>query len=130
MKISRKTTTVTALVLAASAFGGVNGHIPASRALAAASARPRAAAKHIQATTVNGTYAFSPKTAKIKIGTKVTWLNVSQAPHTVTGTGAWKFSSKTFNQNGSVSYIFKKPGTYHYKCAIHPYMKGTVVVTK
>jgi plastocyanin len=77
--------------------------------------------------TVNGQFAFSPKKTKISVGTKVTWTNVSDAPHTVTGKGSWKFN-KTLNMKASISYTFKKAGTYKYYCTYHPYMVGTIVV--
>lgn len=77
-----------------------------------------------------GNFAFSPAKLKVKVGTKVTWVNDTSAPHTVTGTGKWKFASKTFNQGEKVSYTFKKAGTYHYMCAIHPFMKAEVIVKK
>jgi plastocyanin len=76
---------------------------------------------------INGQYAFVAKKLTIKVGTRVTWKNVSDAPHTVTGKGAWKANLEV-NQGKSVSFTFKKPGTYHYYCAIHPYMKATIVV--
>jgi plastocyanin len=78
--------------------------------------------------TVSGEYAFRPVTLTVKKGTKVTWVNNTGAPHTVTGTKTWHFSSKTFSPNGKVSAVFSKPGTYHYMCTIHPYMKATIVV--
>lgn len=92
-----------------------------------------APAHKTKAVSINGTggqYSFSPKKATVTVGTKVVWTNHSDAPHTVTGTGSWKFNSKTFNANGHVSFVFKKAGTYHYFCSIHPFMKGMVVVHK
>lgn len=78
---------------------------------------------------VNGQYAFMARKLTVKVGTKITWKNVSDAPHTVTGTGSWK-ANLQLNQGKSVSFTFKKPGTYHYYCAIHPYMKATIVVKR
>jgi plastocyanin len=75
-------------------------------------------------------YGFSPATLTVHVGTKVTWVNDSDAPHTVTGTGKWTFSSKTFTEDHRVSVTFTKTGTYHYMCAVHPYMQGTVIVKK
>jgi plastocyanin len=60
----------------------------------------------------------------------VTWSNLTDAPHTVTARGKWKFASKLFTRNHSVSFTFKKPGTYTYFCSIHPYMKGEIIVRR
>ncbi|HEX8917990.1 MAG TPA: plastocyanin/azurin family copper-binding protein, partial [Chloroflexota bacterium] len=75
-------------------------------------------------------YQFAPKNVSVKVGTKVTWTNKTDAPHTVTGKNGWSFHSKTFQPKGTVSYTFSKAGTYHYICSIHPFMKATIVVTK
>lgn len=77
----------------------------------------------------SGQYVFSPTKKTVKKGTVVTWQNTSSAPHTVTGTSKnWKFKSKSISTGGKVTLTFTKAGTYHYYCAIHPYMKGTIVV--
>lgn len=77
---------------------------------------------------INNQYAFAPAKIVVQPGTKVTWINNSDAPHTVTGTRGWSYSSKMFTQTHKVSATFKKAGTFHYICSIHPYMKGVVVV--
>lgn len=76
------------------------------------------------------TYRFVPATVTVKVGTRVTWSNLTNAPHTVTGRGGWKFASKMFTTNHSVSFTFKKAGSYRYYCAIHPSMKGTIIVKR
>jgi len=87
------------------------------------------AQKQIVATEMSGQYGFVRSKATVKIGTKVTWLNSSNAPHTVTASSSnWKFSSKQFTQGMKVTFTFRKAGTYKYFCSIHPYMKGTIVV--
>ena len=45
-------------------------------------------------------------------------------------TGDGKFSSGTLKKGDSYSFKFNKTGTYKYICAIHPFMKGSVKVTK
>ena len=110
--------------LMALAGAGVQMQIGAPRGDAAASSRTL----HIRES--NGQYVFLPIRVTVKQGTKVTWVNNSDAPHTVSGSKGWHFASKMFSQNQRVSYTFTKAGTYHYYCAVHPYMKATVVVQK
>ena len=64
------------------------------------------------------------------MGDTVRWDNKSTATegHTVTGDG--KFRSGTLKKGDSYSFKFNKTGTYKYICAIHPFMKGSVKVTK
>jgi plastocyanin len=92
----------------------------------------QAASKHHSVTVhikeVSGKYAYRPITLKVARGTKVTWVNNSDAPHTVTGTHGWSYATKTFSQNQQVSTVFKKAGTYRYMCAVHPYMTAKVIV--
>jgi amicyanin len=73
--------------------------------------------------------AFSPNPITITVGSTVTWTNRDGAPHTVTADdGSWG-STSTLGQGGTYSHVFASPGSYTYHCAIHPFMKGTVVVT-
>lgn len=72
-------------------------------------------------------FAFSPATLTVSAGTKVTWNQQDGAPHTVTADDG-SFSSGTLAQGQSYSFTFATPGTYTYHCAIHPMMKGTVIV--
>jgi plastocyanin len=94
----------------------------------AAAAPARTKTIHIKA--VDDKYGFHPTKLTVATGTKVTWVNNSDAPHTVTGKGSWKFSSNTFSQGQKLSKVFTKAGTYHYYCAVHPYMQATIVVKK
>jgi plastocyanin len=73
----------------------------------------------------NSTYA--PGSVNIRVGQKVSWNNEDQVAHTVTADGL------TFGKNlpsGAVfNFAFVKPGNFPYHCAIHPAMRGTVVVS-
>ena len=74
-------------------------------------------------------FAFSPNMIKIKVGDTVAWTNKDSAPHTVTSTGGPEsFNSDTLQKGGSFEHKFTQPGTYTYKCSIHPSMTATVVV--
>lgn len=70
-------------------------------------------------------FAFQPATLSVDKGATVTWTNKDSVPHTVTGEG---FDSGSLSQGQTFARSFDKPGTYSYRCAIHPYMKGEVTV--
>jgi amicyanin len=70
--------------------------------------------------------AFSPATIKVPVGATVTWTNQDQVAHNVAFTG--EAPSKTMQTGATYTHTFTAPGTYSYICAIHPFMKGTVVV--
>src|SRR5579859_2765514 len=77
---------------------------------------------------LNGTYRFSAQTLRIKAGTRVTWKNVSIAPHTITSkTHIWTFS-KNLGPGKERSFVFKRAGIYRYYCRLHAGMIGTIVV--
>jgi len=71
-------------------------------------------------------YTFVPGTITVPRGTRITWLNRDQVKHTITATNA-AFSG-LLAQGASVSITFNTPNTYTYFCAIHPQMRGTIVV--
>jgi plastocyanin len=74
------------------------------------------------------TAAFSPNPITIAPGSTVTWTNLDGVAHMVMADdGSW--GSGTLGEGGSYSHVFTSPGSYPYHCAIHPFMKGTVVVT-
>lgn len=65
---------------------------------------------------------FTPKKAKVSVGTKVTWKWGGVAAHNVVVTkGPQKFKSKTITK-GKYSRTIKKPGKYLIVCTIHPGM--------
>jgi len=72
-------------------------------------------------------FAFDPPSLTVPKGATVTWVNQDDEPHTVTSqTGA--FTSQALDTDESFSFHFTAPGTYVYRCAIHPHMTGTIVV--
>lgn len=74
-------------------------------------------------------FAYDPSSITISKGTTVTWKNEDSAPHTFTTTKAPVSIDSGSIGNGDVfSYTFDTPGTYEYHCAIHPSMKGIVIV--
>ncbi|HEY2144942.1 MAG TPA: cupredoxin family copper-binding protein [Steroidobacteraceae bacterium] len=72
-------------------------------------------------------FMFAPATLTVSVGSKVTWVNKDDEPHTViSDTGV--FRSGAMDTDESFSFTFDKPGTYHFTCSIHPRMVGTIVV--
>lgn len=72
-------------------------------------------------------FAFEPATLTVKAGTKVTWVNRDDEPHTATATDK-RFASKVLENGDRFTNEFTQPGTYKYYCALHPKMVGQIVV--
>ena len=71
-------------------------------------------------------FAFSPETITVPVGASVTWTNQDlDTPHIVAFSDQ---SSPKLDKGATWSRSFSTPGTYTYKCGVHPYMTGTVVV--
>ena len=73
-------------------------------------------------------FAFAPASVEVATGQEVVWKNHDPADHTVTEEDG-AFDSGTMRRGGSFKTSFDSPGEYRYLCALHPGMKGTVVVT-
>ena len=72
-------------------------------------------------------FSFGPPVLTVAPGTKVTWTNRDDIPHTVVADDK-TFKSKTLDTDETFSYTFDKAGTYPYFCSIHPHMTATIVV--
>jgi plastocyanin len=71
---------------------------------------------------------FQPANVQVTAGTTVTWTNNDGVNHTVASdTGV--FDSGTMPDGDTYSYTFDTVGSFPYHCAIHPGMRGSVVVT-
>ena len=98
-----------------------------------ATTAPTGATKTVTITTdSSGTFAFSPASLTISVGTTVVWKNMTGAPHTVTSDDGTSFDSGTANpiaaQSGTYQFTFTKAGTFTYHCSIHPFMKAKIIV--
>ena len=71
---------------------------------------------------------YGPRDVTIAPGTKVTWVNDDQVPHTVAETHQ-VFRSGALDTNDRFSYVFDTPGVYEYFCALHPQMIGKITVS-
>ena len=70
---------------------------------------------------------FAPPEIVVRAGEQVTFVNRDDEAHTVTADDK-SFDSEGLDTGDRWRHVFGKPGTYHYYCELHPYMKGTVVV--
>jgi carbon storage regulator CsrA len=74
-------------------------------------------------------FAFSPRQLTVTVGTKVSWVNRDDVPHTATSTSKPRaFHSGTLDTDDTFSHVFQTPGTYEYFCAVHPNMTGKIIV--
>jgi YVTN family beta-propeller protein len=74
-----------------------------------------------------GQFAFTPATMTVKAGQTITFTNGDPVAHTSTSvSGAWE--SGDIAPGGSYATTLQQPGTYAYRCSIHPFMQGTIVV--
>jgi plastocyanin len=74
-------------------------------------------------------FAYDPETLTVPAGTKVTWLNHDDVPHTATSSATPRaFDSGAVDTDETYSTVFASRGTFTYFCALHPHMTGTIVV--
>jgi plastocyanin len=71
--------------------------------------------------------AYLPGSINIRVGQKVSWNNEDQVAHTVTADGLT--FGKQLPTGAVFNFAFVRPGNFPYHCAIHPAMRGTVVVS-
>jgi amicyanin len=74
-------------------------------------------------------FKFNPATLTVPVGATVTWTNKDEEPHTLAAKDG-SFHSPGMDTNATYSFTFTTAGSYDYICSIHPFMTGTVVVTK
>ena len=74
-------------------------------------------------------FMFGPKDLNVAVGTKVTWVNDDEIPHTVAQIHKL-FRSGALDTGDSYSWVFNTPGEYEYFCALHPQMLGKIVVSQ
>ena len=70
-------------------------------------------------------FTFKPAQLEVDTGDTVIWKNDDIVPHTATGK---QFDSKNLNQGQSWTYVAKRTGSFPYRCAFHPGMKGILTV--
>ena len=72
-------------------------------------------------------FQFVPQSVTVNLGDTVQWTNTGMSIHTTTSdTGIWDSGSMATGQ--SFSQVFNTAGTFTYRCMIHPFMTGSVIV--
>jgi plastocyanin len=74
---------------------------------------------------------FSPIVIHASVGQTVVWTNEDDAPHNVTYVSGPRFTSSRpqLERGAKFSLRLTEPGTIHYYCTIHPWMKASIVVS-
>ena len=67
---------------------------------------------------------FSPATKRVARGTKVVWKNPSDSRHNVTAYSSNWSKSSTIEEGQRTKQVFRKRGTYKYRCTLHSSMDG------
>ena len=72
---------------------------------------------------------FKHQDITVKAGTPVVWTNRDSAAHTTSSLdGVW--DSGRLRNGETFKFSLTEPGTYNYRCNIHPSMTATVTVTQ
>jgi plastocyanin len=72
-------------------------------------------------------FTFSPAEITVQRGEEVRWVNQDDIPHVVAAADG-AYTSPPLDTGDGFARSFAEPGRYEYFCAIHPHMKGTIVV--
>lgn len=70
---------------------------------------------------------FEPAELVVKRGSRIVWVNDDLFPHTATAMDD-AFDSGSIDASSSWTYVPTQPGTHVYVCALHPTMKGRLIV--
>lgn len=111
-------------------FGATTSPVAATSTPAAESSTPAPSeSAGVQNTVKIASFAFTPATITVPVGTTVTWTNEDTASHTITADDGTTFNSGNIAKGGTFSFTFTTAGTFPYHCAVHPSMTATVIVT-
>jgi plastocyanin len=75
-------------------------------------------------------YKFVPPAIAVAVGTMVTWTNNDHFTHSVQFLdGGLPGTPMIMDPGASATFVFDRPGVFHYQCHLHPQnMQGTVTV--
>lgn len=128
VRLVRLGATLAALLLAACSAAPATNLAEYPSATPEAAAPPGTTGAGGAAVTIQGS-TFSPAALTVRAGTTVSWTNRDPVPHRVTSEAAGGFDSQRLDSGQTFSFTFTQTGTFAYRCAFHPSMRATVVVT-
>ncbi len=73
-------------------------------------------------------FEFGDGPLEVPAGTTVEWINNDAVGHSLVADDG-SFQSPDISSGERFSFTFTEPGTYDYRCGIHPTMRGTIIVT-
>ncbi len=101
---------------------------PCAAVFALAAGAPRIWAADAAHVTIDN-FSFSPGQITVVAGTRVTWTNRDDIPHTVTSSEDPRvMKSAPLDTGDDYAFTFGRPGIYRYFCSLHPHMQGIVLV--
>ena len=115
--MARRCIAAATVLLALSAAGAIAQQQPA----------PQPAAATNEAEISIQAFQFVPAILTVKAGTAITWVNHDEEPHNVVSPER-VFRSKAIDGGEKFTVVLDKPGTYNYLCAVHPHMRGKIIV--
>jgi plastocyanin len=71
-------------------------------------------------------YAFEPRVVRVPEGARVRFINSSYMTHTATDEGV--FNTGDIRPGRSAVVRLGRKGVYPYRCLIHPFMRGKIIV--
>lgn len=71
--------------------------------------------------------AFAPHTVVVATGATITWRNDDGVPHAIHSLQGW-FESGELAPGASFEWQANQPGTFRYRCSLHPIMEGVIIV--
>lgn len=104
------------LALSAVTFAAGGGSASATGAATASRAKARVG--------IRG-FAYRPATIRVRPGTTVVFSNSSREAHTATGRA---FDTGRIRPGRAAAVRFARRGTFPYRCTLHPFMRGKIVV--
>ena len=72
-------------------------------------------------------FTFAPTPLVVRPGTRVTWVNRDDIPHSIV-VPSLKVRSHAMDTDQTFDFTFADAGTYDYICGLHPHMMGQLVV--
>jgi plastocyanin len=112
------------------ACGGSSTMGAAAPAMAAATPMTATAAMPAPATVRIVDFAYKAKTLHVSAGARVTWRNADITNHSVSFHHGAPKTIGNLRPGAHAVRVFPTAGRFTYVCAFHPFMHGTVVVSR